>query len=147
MIKQRQAGFTLVEVLVTIAIVALLASIGLASFAQAGISGRNSKRKADIESIRQALVMYRADAGSYPIQGSVGLISSGVQTVLTTDYLAPPFPTDPKSTGSSIYTYISTAGTSFCLCALMEGTGQGNTNVTNCTAFSPGGTHYCAESP
>lgn len=60
------AGFTLIEILIAVAIMVVLTTIGLVSYRQVGISARDGKRKADLESVRQALVFYRTDNGTYP---------------------------------------------------------------------------------
>ena len=61
-------GFTLIEILVVISIIAILAGVGLATFSGAQKKSRDAKRKADLETIRSALEMYRADNGEYPLR-------------------------------------------------------------------------------
>ncbi len=62
----RATGFTLIEILIAVAIMVILTTIGLVSYRQVGIGARDGKRKADLESVRQALVFYRTDEGMYP---------------------------------------------------------------------------------
>jgi general secretion pathway protein G len=80
-------GFTFIEILVVVTIIGVLASIGIVSYQSVNEKSRDNKRKADIESIRSALEMYRADNGNYPVS-----LSS-----LETDYIQN-LPTPPKST-------------------------------------------------
>ena len=70
----KQGGFTLIELLVVITIIAVLATIGLASFR--GISSRanDARRRGDIQAIAKALEVHFGDAGCIgtycPIQNS-----------------------------------------------------------------------------
>lgn len=64
---RKKNGFTLIELLVVATIIVVLSAIGLVSFTNAGKSARNSKRKSDLETVRQALVLYKSDTGAYPI--------------------------------------------------------------------------------
>jgi len=64
--KNQNKGFTLIELVVVVAIIGILAGIGIATYSSANKKARDGKRKADIESIRSALEMYKADVGSYP---------------------------------------------------------------------------------
>lgn len=64
--EKQQIGFTLIEVLVAMTIVAVLASLSLVSYQGARKTARDGQRKADLEVIRSALETCRADTGSYP---------------------------------------------------------------------------------
>ena len=52
-------GFTLIELLVVIAIIGILITVGAVSYQRAVRLSRDSKRKTDLEQIRQALETYR----------------------------------------------------------------------------------------
>ena len=65
-VRQRQAGFTLLELLVVMVIIGLLASIVAPQyFAHIGKSNAKVAR-AQIEAFGQALDQYRLDVGRYP---------------------------------------------------------------------------------
>jgi len=70
--KATGAGFTLIEILVAGTLIALLASIGIVSYTSVTKRSRDSKRKSDVEQLRTALEMYRADYSSYPPVNTVG---------------------------------------------------------------------------
>jgi general secretion pathway protein G len=99
------SGFTMIELLVVTTIIILLTTIGLISYSQALQNSRNAKRKSDLEVIRQALVLFKADNGYYPSTDYDGL-----QAVLGTGYLSA-IPTDPKSAQSATFTYSYVPGT------------------------------------
>jgi general secretion pathway protein G len=101
-IKQKR-GFTLIELLVVITIIAVLSAVGMVMFTNAGKSSRDAKRKADLESIRQALVLYRSDNGCYP--GSLNMSTGDPLIAGSASYISSPFPTDPRSPDQD-YTYI-----------------------------------------
>ncbi|MBP9814638.1 prepilin-type N-terminal cleavage/methylation domain-containing protein, partial [Candidatus Woesebacteria bacterium] len=92
----RQSGFTLMELLITVSIIAILISIGIASYSTINKQSRDTKRKSDIEQLRSALEMYRADNSSYPSTGAGGwTVASDLSTVLATTYILA-IPSDPK---------------------------------------------------
>lgn len=59
-------GFTLIEILVVIVIIGILAGFSLTAFSSSRKTARDARRKADLEQIRAALEIYRADNGQYP---------------------------------------------------------------------------------
>ncbi len=66
--KKNQQGFTLIELIVVIVIIGLLASFMAFNFIEVNKRARDGQRKSDLQQIRSALEMYRADSnnGSYP---------------------------------------------------------------------------------
>uniref|UniRef100_A0A7C4R3W1 Prepilin-type N-terminal cleavage/methylation domain-containing protein n=1 Tax=candidate division CPR3 bacterium TaxID=2268181 RepID=A0A7C4R3W1_UNCC3 len=68
--KNKEKGFTLIELLVVIAIIGILAAIGLSALTSARKKARDSRRKADLREIANALELYYADNGVYPSSNS-----------------------------------------------------------------------------
>lgn len=63
-------GFTLMEILVAMAIMAILAGVGFASYSSSLQRSRDAQRKAGLEQLQKALESFIADNGVYP-QASV----------------------------------------------------------------------------
>lgn len=63
---QKYFGFTLIELIVVMAILGLLATIGLGSFRSAQIKGRDTQRKNDLGQLQRGLEAYYNDKGRYP---------------------------------------------------------------------------------
>ena len=61
-----RSGFTLVELLVVIVIIALLAGLLLPAIFRALCNGKNTRVVAEIQSLTQACAAYDVDMGSYP---------------------------------------------------------------------------------
>ncbi len=112
-------GFTLIELLVVIAIIGILITVGAVSYQRAVRLSRDSKRKTDLEQIRQALETYRSENSVYPS-------ASGWQSTLQAGYISvvPSDTTNP-------YTYEPGANsTTYELCATLETTATPDYCVT-----------------
>lgn len=74
-----EQGFTLVELLVVLAIIGLLATVVVVNVLPAQSGARVQKAKADIALIEQGLELYRLDAGRYPdpAEGLAALTAPG----------------------------------------------------------------------
>ncbi len=149
-------GFTLIELMVVVSIIAFLAVIGVAAFSNAQKTARDGRRRADIEAIAAALESNRDTVvGKYQPSSD-----TAVTTILSTDtnatfngyFSSGKAPTDPTNTGTSIYTTkIATKGVSFITCTVLEngggnssdlGTFDSNNNVT----FTTGTANFCIRS-
>lgn len=64
--KNAQAGFTIIELLIVIAIIGILATLVLTNFQGAQAKGRDTVRKNDINSLYQKLEEYYNENGGYP---------------------------------------------------------------------------------
>ncbi len=62
-------------------IIVLLMGVGVVNYSQTNKKARDAKRKADIESIRSALELYRTDQGRYPsltVNGNACITSTDI---------------------------------------------------------------------
>jgi prepilin-type N-terminal cleavage/methylation domain-containing protein len=119
-------GFTIIELLVTVSIVAILMTVVVGSFGSARETSRDSQRQTDLRTVEAALALYQNKYGRYPEACNNATISRGNTAILsgqrdtnhectdgTSQYikgLAPEFipklPVDPKLNGlDSGYVY------------------------------------------
>ncbi len=95
-------GFTLIEILTTVAILAILSAVVLSSLNNARIRGRDLKRVADIKQIQQALENYFDACYSYPSD-----LSAFNGTDCKGNKLIPSVPKDPLDKTDYIYSNIN----------------------------------------
>jgi prepilin-type N-terminal cleavage/methylation domain-containing protein len=121
-IKYRQSeksgeGFTLIEILVVVAIISLLSSIALIGLKSAREKSRNVKRLADMTQMNTGLELYNAQNKGYP--DSVNGIPQGMTPSFATMLPTSPMPADglcdqltnPAGVAANTYYYAPT-GTS-----------------------------------
>lgn len=140
--RHRRAGFTLIELMVAITIIGILLALSSVAFLGARRTARDSERKADLEDIRSALEIYRADCGRYPETASVvpGSTFNGTCNSVTNTYMQQ-VPNDPENvTKQYFYKYQKITNSTYRLCAYTE-TGSGavaacgkcdNSNTKDC---------------
>jgi prepilin-type N-terminal cleavage/methylation domain-containing protein len=63
---KKEKGFTLIEILIVVAIIAILASIVIVGVGPAQQSGRDARRVADLQDIRNGLQLFYDKCGFYP---------------------------------------------------------------------------------
>ena len=92
MLKQlkRQSGFTIIELLIVIAIIGILATLVLTNFQGAQAKGRDTVRTSDMNSVYQKLEEFYNENGGYPDGALDGTVAVGVneaEATGTTDVL------------------------------------------------------------
>jgi prepilin-type N-terminal cleavage/methylation domain-containing protein len=59
-------GFTLVEILVVVSIIAILSGVLLVNFSDSSAASRDAKRQADLRNLQNAIELYKNKHGRYP---------------------------------------------------------------------------------
>lgn len=156
-------GFTLVELLVAISILAILSVVGMTIYSQIQTRARDAKRIGDIDSISKAFEVHYSN-GVYP-QISANWFDSGISTDPKNDttyfYSLKGKDSDGTVTGGTSGVYPTTPSVSFTICAELENstgnatagttTNPDGTTTTSATAgdgttftlASGNGTHFC----
>ncbi len=99
----RCRGFTLVEILVVVSIIAVMSTAVLPSFNEIRKKGRIAQRASDLRALQTTIEIYRQTTGLYPDTGGVFQSYCSAWPGAETDYipgLAPDYiavlPTDPQ---------------------------------------------------
>ncbi len=93
-------GFTLIELLIVTTIIIILSAVGLASYRRASRSARNGRRKADLETVRQSLMLYKSETGCFPNVSPFADLKSEIS-----DYISETNIVDPRNEASYFYSY------------------------------------------
>lgn len=72
-----QRGFTIVELLIVVVVIAILAAITIVSYNGITERSRFSTMRSDLASLNKAILMYHADNGAYPITPATATSCSG----------------------------------------------------------------------
>jgi len=115
------AGFTIIELIVVLAIIAMLLSIGITRFSSTQQKSRDVRRISDIQEIKKALNPYQLEETSFPIEPTeITITGEGeFSTTLEAAGVISAVPVDPQHPGL-FYTYQSNSSGSdydlkFCL--------------------------------
>ncbi len=102
-------GFTLIELMVAIAIVAIMAAVGMVMYSTAQKAGRISKRIQDLSALRTAIELYKSSTGNYPNQNVAATCGNSATALgaLVPNYMTS-LPADPLG-GTNCYRYQSDA--------------------------------------
>ncbi len=138
MIKNERKGFTLIEILIVVAIIAILASVVLVGLGPTQQAGRDARRLSDLHEVQNGLELYYNKNGAYPIPNPATWAT--FQTTLTGAGIGVnSVPNDPSSGKNYIYAW-NTGATTYELGANMESAnGSEWTNYAPPTNFTAAG--------
>ena len=140
-------GFTLIELVIVIAILGILAGIAIPRFLDATATARGAKIVADLRTIDSAIVIYNAKTGTYPTD--TDSLTSAVDATSTAAAKYQLLAAWPKpSTGNAIFpaapsTTVSVPTTAaYTLNANKDRAIIGGNEANTATALAEGGTGY-----
>lgn len=162
--RHKQAGFTIVELLIVIVVIGILAAITIVAYNGTQQRARDTTRQSDISNLTKALEVYYSINGQYPTSSGSTTINSGWSTTADASWqnlinqLVPAYvsvlPRDPAAStitpaisGGSNYDYFafsnsaycgSTAGQGYLLLYHLENSSQVNRLLGNCTGTPVG---------
>lgn len=148
-IKNNNKGFTLIEMLIVIAIIAILSAIVLVGVNGFQASARDTTRIGDLKNIQNYLELYYNKCGYYPgtIDPTTGDCVAGDPPASWTDFvtqmnaggISDQFPSDPGAPTRQFCYGVSADGNSYALGAVLE---QGNSALTNNNGTLPTGVTF-----
>jgi len=120
---RKNKGFTLIEILIVVAIIGILASIILVGLSSFRSQGRDARRIADLHQVQNALELYFTKNGTYPtaIADSAAGWTTFSNTLTGAGIGVYVIPKDPTATQT--YKYAYSAG-GYVLAATLENTGN-----------------------
>ena len=83
--RRTQSGFTLIEILVVIAIISILSAVLFVNFGDARTDARNKSFQAELKEMQLAVELYRSQFGRYPEAGNSGPSPCDDATLATSD--------------------------------------------------------------
>lgn len=130
--KSSKSGFTLLEMLVVIGIIAILITLGIASYSTVQKKSRDARRKGDLKTIQNALESYYSICGfNYPTPASFGSENAftNIQCVSPATDILPTVPVDPKTV--TPYPCQGCSDSNYSICATLESEADPNYCLNN----------------
>jgi prepilin-type N-terminal cleavage/methylation domain-containing protein len=108
---QKQKGFTIVELLIVIVVIAILAAITIVAYNGIQNRAKDGARDNAVSTIRKVLEQYKIDEGQYP--NICGTANAGCNISLLSSFAVPKYvasiPNDPESSKPIAYVINSTS--------------------------------------
>lgn len=124
-------GFTLIELIVAMAIIGILGGLIYNNFSSARLKARDVKRKSDLDAVKKALQLYYSDYDRFPAASGGRIQGCGNNGTSNCNWGTDTFgngtnvymgrlPQDPTNTGAYVYTYTTSATVDYQLRAQLE---------------------------
>jgi type II secretion system protein G len=116
-----QRGFTLIELMIVVAIIGILSSIGVPLYANMHARARVAKAQADIRGLASAVSVYAAHMGTLPASLTVlTAVATSPQSIPAGPFMAA-IPLPPSTAWGSSYAFITAGSGVFTISAAGDG--------------------------
>ena len=117
----KKDGFTIIELLVVVAIIGMLSSLILLQIQEARAKARDVQREQDIKNIQSSMALYVVNNQTYPVTNAIALDGTDpVSQELINKESMPKIPLDPFNRDNYVYTYASADGSTYTLTYYLE---------------------------
>ncbi|MCD6522013.1 type II secretion system protein GspG [Candidatus Calescamantes bacterium] len=133
MIRKWRGGFTLMELMIVVAVLAIIAAILIPNFRGITAEAKNSTAKADLRNLKMAVILYQNQFNVLPDDSSIEKFEECLQNY--SPRVVDRVPTDPWSPDGSKYHYdVSADGTTFGIWSVgQNGTSETTIGNDTCT--------------
>ncbi|TDX53035.1 type IV pilin protein [Orenia marismortui] len=107
--QKKEEGFTLIELMIVVAIIGILASIAVPKFAGVRNKAKVSAVQGDFKAIQSALSIYYTEKGAYPTSG----VASALSAYIGADLQNKLVDGGPAAKNDNKYHYTASGGQSF----------------------------------
>lgn len=144
--ESNKNAFTLIELLITMIILASLALLLIGNFMSSLTKGRDSKRKGDLNQLRQAIEMFYEDRRSYPYEKGTAsnnlidtsnYVNSNNSFIVSNKTYINRLPQDPNSSFKYVYVTDDNVGSYYRLFSCIENSNDTSEGVSQ-TGFTGG---------
>lgn len=107
---QTNNGFTIIELLVVVAIIGLLASIVVVATGSARLKSRDARRLSDIQQVKSGLDLYYSQGAGYPATADWNTAQTSQGSLACSGVVVLKVPQDPYNVANPAYTYTYAQG-------------------------------------
>ena len=137
--RRGKAGFTVIELLVVVALIAILSAVALSQYSSIKLKSRDVKRITSVREIKKALNLYQIENKIFPVHTTAITITGtdAFSTTLEASGLISETPTDPLHP-ALVFTYQSNpAGSDYDITFCLEGDSVPNYTPDCSNVISP----------